>query len=99
LCAISDSLENIRTIEGSPVDPNSSAVRVAVDENDKENAAQPHPYKHHQYNSFMGDMDGGQGGALSAGLNQSNVRQQLFDYSGKITVKLTVIFLYIRDTS
>ncbi|XP_031548702.1 uncharacterized protein LOC116286332 [Actinia tenebrosa] len=76
-----DSLEYIRLIEGSPVDPNSTAVKVALDENDKENADQSSLHSHHQYNSFMGDIDNVQGGPLSAGLNQSNVRQQLFDYS------------------
>lgn len=77
-----DSLDSIKMIAGSPIDPNSSAVRVAVDDHDKENAAGLPPYNPDQYKSFMGDEQVPHTGPLSAALNQSNVRQQLFDFSG-----------------
>jgi len=82
---IVDSLDNINMIAGSPVDPNSSAIRIALDDNDKENASmQIHAYNPDQYKSFMGEEHGHQVGPLSAAMNQSNIRQQLFDFSGNI---------------
>ncbi|EDO42763.1 predicted protein [Nematostella vectensis] len=74
-----DDERHIPTIAGSPVDPHSKAIRVALDKNDKKNGVSDPPYDPQQYKSFMGEVDENQGGPVLAGFN--NVKQNLFDYS------------------